>query len=202
MALKFYIPRQEGNLVTWLLNLKAKLLVHGTTLGFSTTEILALNTAIDALVAEIQAIEQQKNDLKEAVSTKDTNKGNLLGRVIEVARKSKVHSSYTEAIGKDLGIIGEDSVSNPDAAQPTLTLTKLAEGVKVSFKKEGWDGVKIYSQRGSEAAFSFLATDTQSPYIDNRPNLGTGAETRKYKAVFLDGDGTIGLESAVVEVGV
>jgi hypothetical protein len=40
-----------------------------------------------------------------------------------------------------------------------------------------------------ETAFSFLATDTASPYIDNRPVKTAGqAEWRDYRACWWDND--------------
>ena len=47
----------------------------------------------------------------------------------------------------------------------------------------------IESQRQGENAFSFLATDTGSPYVDNRAVKTTGqAEWRDYRACWWDND--------------
>ena len=47
----------------------------------------------------------------------------------------------------------------------------------------------IESQRQGENAFSFLATDTGSPYVDNRAVKTTGqAEWRDYRACWWDAD--------------
>ena len=51
------------------------------------------------------------------------------------------------------------------------------------------DGVNIYSKRDGDTEFKFLARDTTSPYIDNRPMLVAGKpELREYKAVFVRRD--------------
>ena len=55
---------------------------------------------------------------------------------------------------------------------------------------------------GSATSFSFLAIDTESPYVDTRPNLAAGPETRQYQAQYLTGDDSIGLISDTLNVTV
>ena len=63
------------------------------------------------------------------------------------------------------------------------------------------DGGNTYCLRGDEADFTFLARDTASPYIDNRPLLvATKPELREYKAVYVQSDAEIGLFSDEVVV--
>lgn len=65
--------------------------------------------------------------------------------------------------------------------------------VELDFSKSKSDGVNIYSRREGEAAFSFLARDTASPYVDNRPLAVAGKpEVREYKAVYVLNDAEIG----------
>ena len=53
--------------------------------------------------------------------------------------------------------------------------------------------------RDGEAGFTLLASETHSPYVDNRPLLTAGKpETRQYKAMFFLGKSEIGLPSDVV----
>ncbi len=52
---------------------------------------------------------------------------------------------------------------------------------------ENASGVRIESMRGAETAFSYLSTDSSSPYIDNRAKLNPAQpETRKYRAIYYD----------------
>ena len=61
--------------------------------------------------------------------------------------------------------------------------------VELDFDKSISDGVNIYGKRDADADFVFLARDTASPYIDNRPLLvATKPELREYKAVYVLGD--------------
>src|SRR6266446_1913219 len=73
--------------------------------------------------------------------------------------------------------------------------------VELDFDKSISDGVNIYAKRNGDADFVFLARDTASPYIDNRPLLAVGKpELREYKAVYVQSDAEIGLFSDEVVV--
>ena len=85
---------------------------------------------------------------------------------------------------------------------PTLTGTPQPDGVvELDFSKEGSDGVNIYCQRDGDATFVFLARDTSSPYVDNRPLLVAGKpEVRRYRCRYIIGDQEVGLPSDEVVV--
>src|SRR3989475_12940810 len=73
--------------------------------------------------------------------------------------------------------------------------------VELDFDKSISDGVNIYAKRDGDADFVFLARDTASPYIDNRPLLvATKPELREYKAVYVQSNAEIGLFSDEVVV--
>jgi hypothetical protein len=49
--------------------------------------------------------------------------------------------------------------------------------------------IPVESQRQGDSAYSFLSTDTGSPYVDNRPVKNAGqAEWRDYRACWWDAD--------------
>ena len=86
---------------------------------------------------------------------------------------------------------------------PFRLLFKSGSGgvVELDFDKSISDGVNIYAKRDGDADFVFLARDTASPYIDNRPLLvATKPELREYKAVYVQSDAEIGLFSDEVVV--
>jgi hypothetical protein len=73
--------------------------------------------------------------------------------------------------------------------------------VEIGWSKGKADGVNIYSQRGDDADFVFLARDTASPYVDNRPLLASGKpEQRQYKAICVSDDQEVGQFSDEVVV--
>ncbi len=103
----------------------------------------------------------------------------------------KTNSAYTNAMGEDLGIVADESASA--LTKPVLTVKLEGADPVIGFKKGSSDGIKLYSKRGSETDFSFLAVDTRSPYVDNRPNLVPGTtEKRTYQAYFIVNDAQVG----------
>jgi hypothetical protein len=112
----------------------------------------------------------------------------LLTRIFAFVQTIKARPEYTDAIGLQLGIVGqEDAAENP---LPTFTLKpERGEGcqcVKIIFKKYGRQGVVIFSRRGG-GAWEMLAIDLASPYMDERPLLVAGQpEVREYKLQFYD----------------
>ena len=105
-------------------------------------------------------------------------------------------------IGKELGIIGPDVVP-PDysTVKPKLTAIVAAGAATIKFDKGEMEGVKIYSKRGSETHFTFLGTDTHSPYHDNRPKLAADSpEERQYYAFYSEDDSDVGIQSDVVSI--
>ena len=80
---------------------------------------------------------------------------------------------------------------SPGNATPRF-LTELLQGsaaqtVKLTFYKQGHQGVYMECRRGPNGVFEFLAIDTESPYLDERPLLVAGQpEVREYRMRFWD----------------
>lgn len=73
--------------------------------------------------------------------------------------------------------------------------------VRLTFAMRGHDQLEIQSQRAAEAAWSSLAFDTNSPYIDGREPLVAGQpEQRRYRARYVDNDVPVGDWSDTVKV--
>jgi len=118
-----------------------------------------------------------------------------------LARRIKASPGYTTGIGEDLGIHGEEDTTEPTS--PVLTVKVDGGHPVISFKKGKSDGIRLYSRRSGETGFVFLAVDTRSPYVDNRPNQTEGVpEKREYYAYFISGDEAVGTKSATIEITV
>ena len=110
-------------------------------------------------------------------------KPGALQRIFDLVKTIKSSPGYTEAIGIDLGIVGEEDGSEPDV--PTFTTT-LEQGsgcqcVRHSFKKNGNYAVAIYSRRGT-GDWGLLGIDAATPYLDERPLMVAGQpEIREYR---------------------
>lgn len=112
----------------------------------------------------------------------------VLVRLFALVRIIKADPNYTEAIGRDLGIIGsEDATEHP---YPDFSLTLEAgsgnQQVRIDFTKYGHQGVWIES-RVNNGAWAFLAIDTLKPYTDARALAVPGQpETREYRMRWYD----------------
>jgi hypothetical protein len=116
-----------------------------------------------------------------------------------LARRIKAHPAYTVGMGEDLGIHADEDTTELTA--PVLTVKLDGRNPVISFKKGKSDGIRLYGRRGSETAFTFLAVDTRSPYVDNRPNQTEGVpEKREYYAFFMVSDQEVGAKSATIEI--
>jgi len=112
----------------------------------------------------------------------------MLTWLFEEIGRWKSAEGYTDAIGADLGIIGSPAIVHSDP--PNLWQGDVAlNSVELLFNLFEHDGIWLESLRQGETVFTFLATDTGSPYVDNRPVKTPGqAEWRDYRACWWDAD--------------
>ncbi len=117
-----------------------------------------------------------------------------LKRIFAFIQAIKSRPAYTDPLGLTLGIVGsEDTTENP---LPTFTLelerSSGCECVKVKFKKNGRQGVIIFSRRAG-GAWEMLAIDLSSPYLDERALLVAGQpEVREYRLQYYDDAAPVG----------
>jgi hypothetical protein len=197
-----FIPTGDAQFVVWHDQFKAAATSIGATLGITAADLTMigddnteLHARVDASAAADRAAQQATREKIAARKTAEANARNL-------ARRLKTHKNYTAALGEQLGIEGPEDSTDLTTAKPKLTARALPHGVvELQFVKSKSDGVNIYSQRGDEPGFSFLARDTHSPYVDNRPLLVPGKpEQRQYKAIYVRDDAEIGQMSDEVVV--
>lgn len=129
-----------------------------------------------------------------ATADKQAFRNDVEDKVRALTRRIKAHPSYTEALGSLLGIVGAEMHTDLSDAKPVLKATDQTGGVVVlSYQKTKSDGINIYAQRDNEAEFVFLARDTQTRYVDNRPLLAAGKpELRRYTVVYVVKDQEVG----------
>jgi len=136
-----------------------------------------------------------------ATTKKRATRRSVEGHVRALARQIKAHPAYDPADGQLLGIVGPEDTTDLTNAKPTLVLRNVTPGIiELGFNKSVSDGVRIETRRAGETNWTFLAIDTESPYVDNRANLAAGPETREYRAQYLEGDDPIGLLSDILSV--
>jgi hypothetical protein len=218
MAKTYYMPRIDKERAAWLKNFGVKFGGYSPTFGFVAADVTSVLNDSNMFIYSLDTIETFKTELRERTQYKDILRdgplGSVLGavpsvptlpaapaivaagifpRISAIVKRIKAHPNYTEAIGKDLGIIGSESVEVFAIQKPILSITKEGGNVIIKYTRGSADGLQIFSKRGSETAFTQLAVITKTTYKDTRPNLIPGQpETRIYQAWFTKDDTIIG----------
>jgi hypothetical protein len=201
---KDYIPHRDGDIDTYENTFVTEIDAIATACGIPALDVTALKATINAHRTKYTAMITAQNSSQNAGSANKTSKKTSVTGMRAMANRLKASPAFTDAMGRTLQVIGPDSTFDPDTAKPVLTLEMTGVDVKINFDHpREVNGVKIYSKRGSETVFSFLITDTKTPYIDTRDNQTPGsAENRKYYAFFFMDDAIIGLQSDEVSISI
>jgi hypothetical protein len=198
MAKRDAVPKTQDGYVKWHDTLKAG--VSATTPGATAQDMAMLTADNTDLHAKMTAATNADNASKAAHNALNVSIGSSQKNARALAQRIKKSTTYTTAIGDTLGIEGVEDSVDMSQQKPTLTAdAELGGVVEIGFNKMSAEGVHIYGMRDGEAGFTLLASETHSPYVDNRPLLTAGKpETRQYKAMFFLGKSEIGLPSDVV----
>jgi hypothetical protein len=128
---------------------------------------------------------------------------NIFGRVGKLVQSIKSSKNYDVPMGKDLGIIGEETAKSLTELKPVLTYNLKAGRPNIKWKKKGMQGINIYADRGDGKGYQFVATDINPDYLDTHPLPPAGqAALWKYKAIYIDRDEEIGQMSDELSVSV
>jgi len=227
MAKKDYMPLREDELLAWFHNMSLKLPGYQLTFGLTAMEVSEFQAEALVIEGALMAVELARNEAREWVQFKNIEFYGPLGsttpavpstptpvsisprapgiipRTRALVQRIKAHPNYTPAVGADLNVIGPEA-SPPAEIKPTGTATpQPGFTAEVTFVKGGFDGVDIESQRGAETTWTYLAFDSSSPYLDNRPPLAAGTpEQRRYRMRYRDHDVQVGLFSDTLTVTV
>ncbi len=222
------IPRTDPELALWLTNFSTSFAVHATALGFTEAEVNAvkadaamLNYLVGELLPTYKSALQSRTSVKNLILLGPIGRPGgalpplpatgpapaavppgILPRMRNLVQRIQLAPGYTEVIGLDLGIIGDNGgPTAPDSpAKPALKARSNGPGtVQVDFSKEKSDGVLIESRRAGEPDWKSLGIDSYSPYIDDRPPLEAGKpESREYRARYMLRDQATGEWSDIV----
>jgi hypothetical protein len=197
MSKKSYIPSRNGDKTTWATTYKANIGTDGPTCGLLAGDVTAQENAAQGVIDQINAIDAAESARESAIATAKATLKNHLSVIRSGVKRMKTHGGYTTGIGEHLGIIGEDSAIDIPTSKPVLKISKVPSGYEIKFGLlDYFDGVHIYRKRAKDMDFTYLATDTSSPYIDTDP-MEDGTE---YRAFFLLEDDEVGQPSDHVQV--
>jgi len=196
-----FIPRRWGDRVNWLNNVKTKIATHGPTLLLTAGQITAIQNRCTTATTAIQAVTTKENELEAAIAGRTTTIDTEFGALRTEFNALKTNSAMTPAIATDLQIVGTTTPFDPNTFKPELSGSLVGGGIEIRFKKGPTGGVNISTRLRGQTAWTFLARDTSSPYLDNRPlAVPTTAEIREYMAYGVVDDAQIGLQSDIVSV--
>lgn len=122
-------------------------------------------------------------------------------RTRSLIQRIKKSPGYTEAIGKDLGIIAPETQADTQAKPKFAGVALTGSQVRLDWVKGRYDGVIVQCRRTGDADFITLGRDNYSPYVDGRPPVTAGAsETRQYRMRYIHKDDEVGDWSDIVSV--
>jgi hypothetical protein len=122
----------------------------------------------------------------------------IFPRLAQQVQRIKNSPTYTDAIGKDLGIIGAQVTVDTATMKPSLGLVIKGGQVEVQWTKGDADSIRIESDKGS--GWQFLSIDSVPHYTDTTPI--TAPATWKYRAMYIVADELVGQWSDVASIGV
>lgn len=196
-----FIPRRDGDLVTWLKNVSAKLDLYSKSLEMTDAQVKIEQKRCDNIITAIQLNEKKRAEYQATVTQTDAIKEHELSALRALVRRIKASTIYTDAVGKDFGVVGTSEHLSQVQNRPEFKTEVHSGFVRVKFVKGNLDGVNIYRRMQGETNWTFLARDTHSPYDDHTPVKQTGtAETREYSVHGVIKDEEVGERSAILSL--
>ena len=202
MSTTDFIPNRDAERTVWLANYRDKLPNYGKTLGWSDAQVKAAQKRCDVVIDAIAASEQKYKEYLAQVATMNAAKETELTALRADARLIKALPGYTEALGRDLGIVrltGSTAIAPTTKAEATAEVRKGL--VRIKWKKGDADGVNVYLRMRGESEWRLLGRDQSSPYDDRTPLEKAGVvEQREYQVIAVLKDEEVGQPSDILTV--
>jgi hypothetical protein len=220
---KYWWPATIANQLLFWANFISKLPMYATALNITTDEITAMGKdaasfiylyTYEAVVrAFLAAFMTYRRNLLTGKTPADIGAppvclidtvptpvlSALLNRLFAFVVLLKAQPGMTEAIRKDLQIVGDDIAPFVPADYIANGKSKVAEdGIIINFTKGLFiDGVAVFMQRGSDPAFYEIIRISKKGYMITSLNLAPGPETRNFKTRAYIDNVLIGFSSPV-----
>jgi len=197
-----FIPIGNGNIDAFQENLVTKVCIHAPALRLDPDQVNASLQIINENRASYTKMNSKKAESKAATEDYYNDRKKAIAEIRRLAKHIKSSKTYTTGIGDDIGIIGpEQQFKSSVEKKPVLKASVNGNMVKIKFQKEGTHGIKLYSKRGPETEFTFLAINLASPYSDKREKLELAKpEQREYYAYYFETDDELGQRSDVLKI--
>ncbi len=199
-----YFPRSEAELRDWAAQALSHLPQVAQDLNLDANDVRNATFHLNNIVTTYDSSQSQQNLWQQSVANKDQAQEVGIPNLRMFFNNLKSRRDYNAGIGKILNIISQKSAEvDYDALKPEPKISKIADGVKITYKKGVATGAKIYCRRGNETEFSFVTMQDLNNYVDTRPNLNqAAAERREYYLIYFRKGKNIGQQSDIVSVSI
>jgi hypothetical protein len=209
--------------VVWLNNFASKFAAASTGLGFVAADVTSVNNDAAMFAYLVNQVEIYTSAKEQRVNYRNLIKDGPLGvpggalpvapaagtvptavapgifpRIAQLVQRIKNSPTYTEAIGKDLGVIGAQQSFDSTVMKPALKLLVQGGQVEVQWVKGDADSIRIECDKGT--GWQFLAIDSVPHYTDTTPI--TAPATWKYRGMYIVSDELVGQWSDVASIAV
>ena len=197
-----FIPRREGDLYSYETNFLEKLNSYAAELGISASDLERGTTVIESHKEAFVSMNAKRADSKSATERNALKKAEAIEEMRRLTKVIRGSQKYTTEIGTAIGLIGaEIPALNQHESKPELHAIVDGMQVIIKFKKNGADGINLYSKTGNEQDFKFLSIDTASPYTDSRAKADPSKpEKREYYAFYFEDDVEVGMRSDILSI--
>ncbi len=221
-----YIPNSDAERLIWINNFSRKLKVYAASVGISPAELTQLenDNAVFAYVMNMLAANKQSQQTitsyKNLLIHHSDNSpigplpvfpsfpvapaavpGGVFDRVRDMVQRIKGHPNYTEAMGRDLGVIAPENPVDIKTIMPVLSCKLDAGRPHLKWPRSVAQALDLYADHNDGKGFVYLGRFLRSEYIDLYPlAAGKIADEWKYKAMYVIGDEPVGLISQELTV--
>jgi len=199
---KDFIPTRNADLNSFEENFLEKLERHSAALNMKSSDTESVISAIEANRKAFTKMNLIRANYKSACDSYRATRKKAVSEIRRFSQRMKGSLNYDRSHGADFGIIYPQNEfdSTPDL-KPTLKVKVNAERIIIKFKKQGADGIKIYSKIAGGKNFEFLAHAVRHTYTDKRGKSDDSKpEAREYYGIYFKEDKEVGKESDVVRV--
>ncbi|MEW6027085.1 MAG: hypothetical protein AB1599_07320 [Planctomycetota bacterium] len=222
-----YLPKDDKGKADWLDNFALKLPTYVVILGITPAELASVqadavmfNYILDAqesFKTFKQDLSNYKNLLRDGgpgptgpfptapvlpPAPPAVQKG-IFRRIRQLVANIKSTPSYTEAMGEDLGIVGDEQTIDIPNLKPELKSRLDVGRPLIIWSKGPAESIDIYVDRKDGSGFVFLANDTHPDYLDTfELPAGQNSAIWDYRAVYRMDDVQVGQFSDTIHVTV
>ena len=196
-----FFPKEDPELLLWAKNYKERLAINESALGLTPAEVTVHDALCDEIIDGISAVKAQKGVLKSTVEAKNLVVETQGAELRYLIGRIKKMAGYTEAIGKDLGVVGSTVPFDPTEFKPIISTSLDGGYVRIKFAKKGTQGINLYGKNKAGGDWKLVGRANKSPYdiqiVLENPNQ---PEHWQYRAYGVINDLEVGLPSDIAEI--